>query len=81
MTTMAAQFITVEFFITQYVSQIGGRGVAFSIPPGTVKIGPWVIQSDTEVYYLMVVLVVSVYLDHGQSSPLEDRPSLDCHSR
>jgi len=58
MTTMAAQFITVEFFITQYVSQIGGRGVAFSIPPGTVKIGPWVIQSDREVYYLMVVLIV-----------------------
>jgi len=58
MTTMAAQFITVEFFITQYVSQIGGRGVAFSIPPGTVKIGPWPIQSDMEVYYLMVVLVI-----------------------
>ena len=62
MTTMAAQFITVEFFITQYVSQIGGRGVAFSIPPGTVKIGPWVIQSDMEVYYLMVILVVLVHL-------------------
>jgi branched-chain amino acid transport system permease protein len=59
MTTMAAQFITVEFFITQYVSQIGGRGMAFSIPPGTVKIGPWVIQSDLEVYYLMAALVVS----------------------
>jgi branched-chain amino acid transport system permease protein len=58
MTTMAAQFITVEFFITQYVSQIGGRGVAFSIPPGMVKIGPWSIQSDLEVYYLMVVLVI-----------------------
>src|SRR5512136_130226 len=58
MATMAAQFITVEFFITQYVSQIGGRGVAFSLPPGTVSIGPWVIQSDMEVYYLMVSLVV-----------------------
>ena len=58
MTTMAAQFITVEFFITQYVSQIGGRGVAFAIPPGTVKIGPWTIQSDLEVYYLMATLVV-----------------------
>jgi branched-chain amino acid transport system permease protein len=54
---MAAQFITVEFLITQYVSQIGGRGVAFSIPPGTVRIGPWVIQSDREVYYVMAVLV------------------------
>src|SRR4030042_156611 len=51
MATMAAQFITVEFFITQYVSQIGGRGVAFALPPGTVKIGPWTIQSDREVYY------------------------------
>ena len=58
MTTMAAQFITVEFLITQYVSQIGGRGMAFSIPPGTIKIGPWVIQSEKEIYYLMVVLVV-----------------------
>src|SRR4030042_6210934 len=54
MTTMAAQFITVEFFITQYVSQIGGRGVAFSIPPGTVKIGPWAIQSEMKIYYLTV---------------------------
>jgi branched-chain amino acid transport system permease protein len=58
MATMAAQFITVEFFITQYVSQIGGRGVAFAIPPGMIKIGPWGIQSDMEVYYLMVVLVL-----------------------
>jgi branched-chain amino acid transport system permease protein len=58
MTTMAAQFITVEFLITQYVSQIGGRGVAFSIPPGTVKIGPWPIQSDREVYYVMIALVI-----------------------
>jgi len=58
MTTMAAQFITVEFLITQYVSQIGGRGMAFSIPPGTIKIGPWVIQSEKEIYYLMVVLVI-----------------------
>ena len=29
LTTMAAQFITVDFIITQYVSQIGGRGQAF----------------------------------------------------
>src|SRR4030065_317013 len=58
MTTMAAQFITVEFFITQYVSQIGGRGVAFSIPPGTVKIGPWGIQSEMAIYYLMATLIV-----------------------
>ncbi|MBW1955165.1 MAG: branched-chain amino acid ABC transporter permease [Deltaproteobacteria bacterium] len=56
LTTMAAQFITVDFIITQYVSQIGGRGQAFSLPPGTIKIGPWVIDSDIKVYYMMIVL-------------------------
>lgn len=40
LTTMAAQFITVDFILTQYVSQIGGRGQAFSLPPGTIKLGP-----------------------------------------
>ncbi|CAB5079098.1 Branched-chain amino acid ABC transporter, permease protein LivM (TC 3.A.1.4.1) [Olavius algarvensis associated proteobacterium Delta 3] len=58
LTTMAAQFITVDFIITQYVSQIGGRGQAFSLPPGTIKIGPWVIDSDLKVYYLMLVLAI-----------------------
>ena len=58
LTTMAAQFITVDFIITQYVSQIGGRGQAFSLPPGTIKIGPWIIDSDVKVYYLMCVLVI-----------------------
>ncbi len=55
---MAAQFITVDFILTQYVSQIGGRGQAFSLPPGTIKVGPWVIDSDIKVYYMMVVLVI-----------------------
>ena len=50
LTTMAAQFITVDFVITQYISQIGGRGQAFSLPPGTIKIGPWVIDSDLKIY-------------------------------
>ncbi len=58
LTTMAAQFITVDFVITQYVSQIGGRGQAFSLPPGTIKVGPWVIDSALKVYYMMVVLVI-----------------------
>ncbi|MBW2096862.1 MAG: branched-chain amino acid ABC transporter permease [Deltaproteobacteria bacterium] len=57
LTTMAAQFITVDFILTQYVSQIGGRGQAFSLPPGTIKIGPWVIENDFEVYYLMVIIL------------------------
>jgi branched-chain amino acid transport system permease protein len=58
LTTMAAQFITVDFVITQYVSQIGGRGQAFSLPPGTIKVGLWVIDSDIKVYYMMIVLVI-----------------------
>jgi branched-chain amino acid transport system permease protein len=58
LTTMAAQFVTVDFIITQYVSQIGGRGQAFSLPPGTIKIGPWVIDSDRKVYFMMLVLVI-----------------------
>ncbi len=58
LTTMAAQFITVDFVITQYVSQIGGRGQAFSLPPGTIKVGPWVIDTDLKVYYMMIVLVI-----------------------
>lgn len=58
LTTMAAQFITVDFILTQYVSQIGGRGQAFSLPPGTIKVGPWTIDSDLKVYFMMLVLVV-----------------------
>ncbi len=58
LTTMAAQFITVDFIITQYISQIGGRGQAFSLPPGTIKIGPWIIDSDLKVYYMMLVLTI-----------------------
>ena len=57
LTTMAAQFITVDFILTQYVSQIGGRGQAFSLPPGTIKVGPWVIDSEIKIYYLMAVLL------------------------
>ncbi len=58
LTTMAAQFITVDLIITQYVSQIGGRGQAFSLPPGTIKVGPWVIDSDLKIYFMMLVLVI-----------------------
>ncbi len=57
LTTMAAQFITVDFILTQYVSQIGGRGQAFSLPPGTITVGPWVIDTEKEIYYLMAVLL------------------------
>ena len=57
LTTMAAQFITVDFILTQYVSQIGGRGQAFSLPPGTIKIGPWVFENERRIYYFMAVLL------------------------
>ena len=57
LTTMAAQFITVDFILTQYVSQIGGRGQAFSLPPGTIKIGPWVIDTELSIYLVMAVLL------------------------
>ncbi len=60
LTSMAAQFITVDFIITQYISQIGGRGQAFSLPVGTIKIGPWVIDSDLKVYFMMLVLVIVI---------------------
>ncbi|MDY6793231.1 MAG: branched-chain amino acid ABC transporter permease [Thermodesulfobacteriota bacterium] len=58
LTTMAAQFITVDLIITQYISQIGGRGQAFSLPPGTIKVGPWVIDSDLKVYFMMIIFVI-----------------------
>jgi branched-chain amino acid transport system permease protein len=58
LTTMAAQFITVDFIITGYVSQIGGRGQAFSLPPGTIKVGPWIIDNDFKVYFMMLILVI-----------------------
>jgi branched-chain amino acid transport system permease protein len=57
LTTMAAQFITVDFILTQYISQIGGRGQAFSLPPGTIKIGPWVIDNELSIYLVMVVML------------------------
>ena len=58
LTTMAAQFITVDFIITQYVAQIGGRGQAFNIPPEAIKVGPWILNSDLRVYFMMLVLVI-----------------------
>jgi len=58
LTTMAAQFITVDFLITGYVSQIGGRGQAFSLPPGTIRVGPWIIDNDRKVYFMMLILVI-----------------------
>jgi branched-chain amino acid transport system permease protein len=62
MTTIAAQWITVEFFITQFVSQIGGRQQAFTVMPEHFAIGPFTIDSDVKIYYLGVALVLLVTL-------------------
>ncbi|MEW5736385.1 MAG: branched-chain amino acid ABC transporter permease [Thermodesulfobacteriota bacterium] len=56
LTTMAAQFITVDLILTQYVSQIGGRGQAFQVPPELIKIGPVIFDSEVKIYYLMAGL-------------------------
>jgi branched-chain amino acid transport system permease protein len=58
MTSLAAQFVTVDFVLTQYVSQIGGRGQAFSLPPGSITIGPLVMDTDLKVYFLGAVLTI-----------------------
>jgi branched-chain amino acid transport system permease protein len=71
MTSLAAQFVTVEFILTQYVSQIGGRGQAFSLPPGTITIGPLVIDTDTRVYYLGAIL--TILLTMGLANLLRSR--------
>jgi branched-chain amino acid transport system permease protein len=76
MTTMAAQFLTVDLVLTQYVSRIGGRGQAFPVPPGSLKVGPWEVDagsmigsleitSDMKLYYLAVVLVALCLLAAG----------------
>lgn len=58
MTTMAAQFITVDFIITHYVSRVGGREHYFSLPPGTITIGGWPVDSEIKVYYLASALTI-----------------------
>ncbi len=59
MTTMAAQFITVDFVITHYISRIGGREMAFSLPRGSFRIGSWDVDSDWSQYVLMLVLLIA----------------------
>lgn len=58
MTSMAAQFITVDFVITKYVSRVGGREHYFSLPPGTITLGGWPVDSEVKVYYLAAGLTV-----------------------
>jgi branched-chain amino acid transport system permease protein len=58
MTTMAAQFITVDFIITHYVSRVGEREHYFSLPPGTITLGGWPVDSEIKVYYLSAALTI-----------------------
>jgi len=58
MTTMAAQFITVDFIITRYVSRVGGREHYFSLPPGTITIAGWPVDGEVKVYYLALALTL-----------------------
>lgn len=58
MTSMAAQFITVDFIITKYVSRVGGREHYFSLPPGTLTVAGWPLDSDVKVYYLAAALTL-----------------------
>ena len=65
MTTMAAQFITVDFIITKYVSRVGGREHYFSLPPGTITIAGWPVDSEIKVYYLALALTILSLLAVG----------------
>jgi len=53
---MAAQFITVDFSHSVREPDRGAGPGVFSAP-GTIKIGPWVIDNERNVYLLMVILV------------------------
>ena len=57
MTTMAAQFLTVDFFITHYISKIGGLGMNIALPLGSIRFGPFAIRDDRDAYYLMLAFV------------------------
>ncbi len=57
LTTMAAQFITVDFFIAKYISQIGGRQQDLTLSSDLIKIGPWTVDNKFDVYYLGVILL------------------------
>jgi len=58
LTTIAAQFITVDLILTQYVSKIGGRAQSIKIPSDAVYIGPWSMSGDVKPYLLMAVLLI-----------------------
>jgi branched-chain amino acid transport system permease protein len=70
LTTMAAQFITVDFFIAKYVSQIGGRQQDLVLSSDLVKIGPWTIDTKYDIYYfgvLLLTLMVFAVANHLRS--------------
>lgn len=58
LTTMAAQFITVDFFIAKYISQIGGRQQDLTLDASLVKIGPWTVEGKIDIYLFGLLLLV-----------------------
>ncbi len=60
MTTMAMQFITTDIILTQFLGPLAGkgRGGVLAIEPGMFHIGPWVIYTDKDAYYWMLILVI-----------------------
>ncbi len=57
LTTIAAQFITVDFLISQCLSSIIKSAQCLTIPDSVKKIGPWVIDSSVKIYLLMAFLL------------------------
>ncbi len=58
LTTMAAHFITYKFILEQVAVSFTDKGNNFSISYKETKIGPWVIDSVKDVYFLMVIFVI-----------------------
>ena len=58
LTTMAAQFITVDFFIAKYISQIGGRQQDLTLSSDLVKFGPWTVDTKRDIYYFGLILTI-----------------------
>ncbi len=58
LTTMAAHFITYKFILEQCAVSFTEKGNNFSIPYNHTKLGPWLVDSISDVYYLMIIFVV-----------------------
>ena len=62
LTTIAAQFITVDYLLSQYLSSVIKSAQAISLPSGLVKVGPWVIDNEVKVYLFMAFLLTIIIM-------------------